>query len=152
MQLTTHTDYALRLLIFLMVHPGRIVSTKEVAAAYGISANHLTKIAKQLTKNGWLVAVRGGGGGLMLASHTPDTPVGEIVRSTESIRHVAECFNVSANFCPIPAVCRLKPILHRARKAFFEVLDGVTIREIAANPRELKPILTANLKRASDGR
>ena len=74
MQLTTHTDYALRLLIYLVSHPDRNVSTSEVSAAYGISLHHLTKVAKSLTKGGWLIAARGAGGGLQLAAHTPATP------------------------------------------------------------------------------
>lgn len=140
MQLTTHTDYALRLLIYLKSHESRKVSTREVAEAYGISLHHLTKVAKSLTKAGWLVAAKGGGGGLRLAPHTPETRIGEIVRHTEYNRDLAECFNHSQNTCPITGVCRLKPVLYRARRAFFDVLDSVTVREIAENPGELNPV------------
>ncbi len=140
MQLTTHTDYALRLLLYLMSHRDRKVSTREVATAYGISLNHLTKVAKALTKAGWLVTARGGGGGLVLAAHTPEASVGEIVRYTESNCDLAECFKPAENTCPITAVCRLKPVLYRARKAFFDVLDGVTVQEVARNPEELRTV------------
>jgi Rrf2 family nitric oxide-sensitive transcriptional repressor len=148
MQLTTHSDYALRLLIYLMSHPSPKVSTREVADAYGISLHHLTKVAKSLTKAGWLVTTRGGGGGLTLAAHTPKTRVGEIVRFTESSCDIAECFTPKTNTCPIIGVCRLKPILYRARKAFFDVLDTVTIQEIAKNPAELN----ANFDTSRPGR
>lgn len=140
MQLTTHSDYALRLLIYLTSHSARKVSTREVASAYGISLNHLTKVAKSLTKGGWLISARGGGGGLTLAPHTLETRVGEIVRHTEFTCDVAECFNKTANTCPITSVCYLKPLLYRARKAFFDVLDTVTIRDIARNPGELNAV------------
>ncbi len=140
MQLTTHSDYALRLLLYLMSHRPRTVTTREVADAYGISLHHLTKVAKSLTKAGWLVSARGGHGGLTLAAHTPATRVGDIVRHTEPSCDVAECFNPSSNTCPIIAVCRLKPVLYRARKAFFDVLDTVTIEDIAKNPADLNPI------------
>ncbi len=140
MQLTSHTDYALRLLIYLMSQDARKVSTREVAHAYGISLHHLTKVAKSLTKGGWLIAARGGGGGLILAAHTPETRVGEIVRYTECTFDIVECFSSVANTCPITAVCHLKPILYRARRAFFEVLDTVTVRDIARNPEDLSPI------------
>jgi len=128
------------MLLYLMSHPGRKVTTKEVAEAYGISLNHLTKVAKSLTKAGWLVASRGGGGGLMLADHTPDTSVGEIVRFTESALDIAECFDAGTNTCPITRACQLKPILYRAKRAFFEVLDGSTVRDIARNSEELQPL------------
>lgn len=144
MQLTTHTDFALRLLIYLQSHSGRKVSTREVAQAYGISLHHLTKVAKSLTKAGWLITAKGGGGGLLLASHTADTPLGEIVRFTESNCDLAECFNVSTNTCPIIGVCRLKPVLYKARRAFFEVLDAVTVREIACNSNELNSIFASS--------
>jgi len=149
MQLTTHTDYALRLLLYLMSHRARKVSTREVADAYGISLHHLTKVAKSLTKKGWLIAARGGGGGLILAEHTPDTRIGDIVRCTEFTCDLAECFNPKSNTCPITAVCRLKPILYRARKAFFEVLDTVTVRDVARNPEELNPIFAQPRKGTS---
>lgn len=141
MRLTAHTDYALRLLIFLMTHHPRRVSTKEAAQAYGISLNHLTKVAKALTKGGWIVTSKGGGGGLTLAPHTPETRLGEIVRYSETDCDMAECFRLKENTCPIIGICRLKPVLYRARQAFFEVLDGVTIREIARNAEELRKVM-----------
>ena len=140
MQLTTHSDYALRLLIYLTSHRERNVTTREVASAYCISLNHLTKVAKALTKAGWLVAARGSGGGLMLAPHTLQVRVGEIVRYTEFTCDVAECFDIKANTCPITDVCRLKPLLYRARKAFFDVLDSMTVQEMARNHEELNGV------------
>ncbi len=140
MQLTTHTDYALRLLLFVMSQVPRKVSTREAAQAYGISLNHLTKVAKSLTRGGWLVAARGGGGGLQIAAHTPKATVGEIVRFSETTCDLAECFNPRANTCRLAQVCRLKGVLHRAQLAFFAVLDGVTLAEIAGNRDELNRV------------
>ena len=149
MQLTSHTDYALRLLIYLMANCTRNVSTREVAETYGISLNHLTKVAKSLTRGGWIVSARGGGGGLMLAAHTPETRIGEIVRYTETRCDIAECFSLPRNTCPISSACHLKPILYRARQAFFEVLDTVTVRDVSRNPEELGAIFTAKRSRAA---
>ncbi len=130
MQLTDHTDYALRILIYLASHPERRVTTREMAEFYGVSLNHLTKVAKTLTRGGWLVTSRGAGGGLTLAAHTLDTRLGEIVRLTESGRLV-ECFTPATNTCPIIQACALKPVLYQARRAFFEVLDRHTVRDLA---------------------
>jgi Rrf2 family transcriptional regulator, nitric oxide-sensitive transcriptional repressor len=141
MQLTTHTDYALRLLLFVMSQAPRKVTTREVADAFGISLHHLTKVAKSLTRAGWLVSARGSGGGLQLAQHTPDVSVGEIVRYTETNCDLAECFSKQSNTCPLTTVCRLKGVLHRAQHAFFTVLNGVTLREIAGNRAEINRVL-----------
>lgn len=130
MQLTYHTDYALRLLIYLVCRPGQVVSTREIADYYGISLNHLVKVAKSLTQAGWLVASRGVGGGIMMAEHTPDVSVGQIVRYTETT-DLVECFQPRTNTCPIHRSCFLKPILFEARKAFFDVLDSYTVKDLA---------------------
>lgn len=130
MQLTYHTDYALRVLIYMMSRPTQNVTTREMAEFYGISLNHLTKVVKALTRAGWLKSTRGAGGGLQLAPHTPGTKVGEIVRFSES-RTLVECFDPPNNTCPITKGCELKPILYQARKAFFDVLDKYTVADLA---------------------
>jgi Rrf2 family nitric oxide-sensitive transcriptional repressor len=129
-QLTYHTDYALRILIYLISRPGHKATTREMAEFYGISLNHLTKVAKGLTRAGWLKAARGIGGGLTLAEHTPNAKVGEIVRLTETW-NLVECFEPVTTTCPIVGGCRLKPMLHRARAAFFDVLDSQSVRDLA---------------------
>lgn len=138
MQLTYHTDYALRLLIYLVMHPGETVSTRAVADYYGISLNHLTKVAKQLTQGGWLLSTRGVKGGLRLADHTLSAKVGDIVRFTENT-DLVECFTPGTNTCPISRACFLKPMLYQARAAFFGVLDGYTVRDLAWQAATLFP-------------
>ena len=52
MRLTTYTDYTLRVLMYLGLHPGRIVTVGEIAAAYGVSAAHLNKVVRHLALSG----------------------------------------------------------------------------------------------------
>lgn len=130
MQLTYHTDYALRVLIYMSEKPERRVTTREMAEFYGVSLHHLTKVAKSLTRAGWLTTTRGGGGGLMLASHTLDTKVGEVIRHSER-GDLVECFDPVRNTCPINGRCRLKSVLYKARRAFYEVLDAYKVKDLA---------------------
>ena len=64
MRLTRYTDYAIRVLLHLAAHEDRTVSIQAIAGAYGISKDHLMKVAQQLSKAGLVAAQRGRGGGL----------------------------------------------------------------------------------------
>ena len=64
MRLTVYTDYALRLLMYLAVKDDGLATIEEVAQSYGISKNHLMKVAHQLGVAGYVDTVRGRRGGL----------------------------------------------------------------------------------------
>src|SRR5205823_1130799 len=70
MQLTTYTDYALRVLIYLAVYDDRLVTIADITNAYGISKNHLMKIVHHLAQRGWITTTRGRRGRVRLA-HPP---------------------------------------------------------------------------------
>ena len=44
MRLTRFTDYSLRVLIYLACEPGRRATIAEIAQAFEVSENHLTKV------------------------------------------------------------------------------------------------------------
>lgn len=140
MQLTSHTDYALRLLIYLAVAKSDTLATVQaVATRYRISANHVAKVAQTLVQRGYVHSHRGRGGGLELAQPVHAINIGEVVRQTENLR-LLECFGPNST-CPIDPACRLKQILGSAQQAFLEVLDGYTLADLVANDDELRALL-----------
>lgn len=139
MHLTTHTDYALRLLIYLQARPGEPASVREVAGAYGISAHHLAKVAQTLAGLGLVDSRRGRGGGLTLRDGTPALGLGEVVRGLEPDALV-ECHGGHST-CPIEPACKLKGVLHEAREAFYAALDDYTLADLAKQPRKLTRLL-----------
>jgi Rrf2 family protein len=48
-------------------HPDRFAAIPEIAAAFGISANHLMKLVQRLAASGYVLTLRGSSGGLRLA-------------------------------------------------------------------------------------
>jgi Rrf2 family nitric oxide-sensitive transcriptional repressor len=131
MRLTVYTDYSLRLLIFAALNPDRLINISEVAQAYGISRNHLTKVVHQLGIAGYLETVRGKGGGLRLARPSHAIRVGDVVRHTEPDMAITPCFRPLDAPCVILPACLLKTVLHDARDAFLRVLDGYTLADLA---------------------
>lgn len=134
MRLTTMSDYALRLLIYLGRHPDRLCTTAEVAQAYGISEAHLTKITHQLGLAGWITTVRGKGGGMRLALEPQDIRLGELVRGIEPDFYLVECLG-ELNACTLTGQCRLTGIFKQALAAFLEQLDAHTLAELLPVPR-----------------
>lgn len=140
MKLSDHTDFGLRLLIYLTVHTDRPSTIRQVADAYGISAHHLAKIAQELTRHGWVQSIRGRGGGLRLACDATAIPVGEVVRKMENSLALVECMGDESR-CPIEPVCGLKPVLSEARNAFLHVLDRYTLKDVVGHPQPFVPLL-----------
>lgn len=130
MQLTKFTDYALRVLIYLGHHPEGLVTIADIAREYDIPATHLMKVVHRLAQRGYIVTVRGKGGGMRLANAPDMINVGDIVRDTEDNIDIAECFNAETQSCPLLPACALKSALKEARKSFLTTLDFYRLSDI----------------------
>ena len=142
MRMTMYTDFSLRLLIYLAIRPpGEKATVPEIAESYGISKNHLMKVAQHLTKLGYIESTRGRGGGVRLLHDPKAINVGKVVRQMEDDFHIVECFDRERNSCPITPVCSLKHALGKALQAYLAVLDDYTLQDLAGNPLELLQFL-----------
>ena len=130
MRLTIYTDYALRLLMYLAVKHDGLVTIAEVSQSYGISKNHMMKVAHQLGLAGYVEAVRGRSGGLRLARPAEEISVGEVVRRTEQDMALVPCLQEGDTSCVIRPCCALKRALAQATSAFLAVLDGYSLGDL----------------------
>jgi len=129
-RLTLHTDYALRVLMYLGLRRGEdLASIREIAEAYGISENHLVKVVHGLARAGFVETLRGRGGGLRLAMPPERIRIGAVVRQTEDDMALVACFSDHRR-CSIAGVCRLQALLGEALAAFLAVLDRTTLADL----------------------
>jgi Rrf2 family nitric oxide-sensitive transcriptional repressor len=135
MQLTNFSDYALRLLMYAAAQKHRLVTIEETAKVYGISRAHLMKIANMLTRAGYLKAVRGRSGGLMLGKRPEKIRLGDVIRITEPDFALVDCF-ASGGRCLIMRRCRLRGALNEALAAFLDVVDRYTLADLALRPKD----------------
>lgn len=141
MRLSLQSDYALRLLMQLAITPERLVTIAEVSARFGISNNHLMKVAYLLGREGFVETVRGRSGGLRLARPPEQISVGEVVRCTEADLAIVACFAGEHSACLITPGCRLKGVLHTALEAFMSVLDKTTLADLTRKNTRLQTLL-----------
>lgn len=137
MRLTLHTDYALRLLMYLAIEPGRLQTIEAIAQRYRISRNHLMKVAQTLVQAGVVDSIRGRGGGLKLARSAETINIGAVVRATEDGFALVECFDPEGD-CIITPACSLRGPLEQALMAFLAVLDRFTLADLVKNPGNLR--------------
>lgn len=130
MHITQHTDYALRVLIYLAVNEGRLATVQEIAERFDISRSHLMKVVNGLIHAGCVEGLRGKGGGLRLARAPADIVIGDVVRAMEVDLNLVECF-ADGSQCLLTPNCRLQGVFHGALNAFFEVLDRATLADVA---------------------
>jgi len=140
MQLDKFTDYALRVLMTLAVRAPARVPTSEIATVFGLSENHLSKVATQLVREGFVTSERGRGGGLVLARPADQIRVGEVVRAMKRNDPVVECFGVDKSCLILPA-CGLRGPLAQAQEAFFSTLDYYTLADATVSRQALSTLL-----------
>ncbi len=133
MRLTSFSDYAFRLLMFAASNADRLVTIEETARRYSISKGHLMKVANELTRAGFLKAVRGRSGGLILGMPAQDIRLSQVLAAVEPDFALAECFG-GGNLCLITPHCQLRKALGEALAAFIGTLDRYTLADLVLDP------------------
>lgn len=141
MKLTLHTDYALRMLVFLAVREGRSTTVSDMAKVYRLSRNHLMKVALDLGRLDYIKTTRGRSGGISLARRPSEINVGEVIRAMEDGFALVECLDPGGGSCLITPACRLKGVVRRALEAFLAVLDAYTLADLIGERTLLEELL-----------
>lgn len=149
MRLTTFSDYTLRVLIYLAVQDNRVSTIAEIAEAYNVSKNHLMKVVHHLAGQGYVETTRGKGGGVRLRQSADSISIGEVLRQTESDSALVECFRDGESDCRIEPACLLRGAFHQAQEAFYKVMDGYTLAQIATNRDRLQTLLPGTFRQSA---
>jgi len=139
MQLTLHTDFSLRVLIYLSLNKsGELVTINEISDHFEMLKNHLTKVVNHLAQKGYVDTVRGKNGGLRLAKKPADIKLGDVIQSMEMNLDIVDC---SKPLCPLINNCKLKQILNEAKRSFLKTLNNYTIEDLNTEPEIIKSLL-----------
>lgn len=129
MQLTKHTDYAFRVLIYLASLPeDRLATVQEIAEHYGVSRSHIMKIVNKLATAGLIQASRGQHGGLRLGQPREAINLRSVIELMEATLKPVNCDDP---VCLIRRDCTLKNILFDAQRQFLEHVGRYTLADLA---------------------
>ena len=133
MRLTSHTDFALRVLLYVGA-ADKTVTITQISQAYGISKEHLRKVVHALSQLGYLHTSQGRYGGINLAMPPDLINIRKVVDQMEN-SDIVECFDAATNTCVINGICPLKKALMDARESFMQVLAGYHLGQLIRNPK-----------------
>jgi Rrf2 family transcriptional regulator, nitric oxide-sensitive transcriptional repressor len=138
MRLTRFTDYTLRTLMYLALHPDGFVTIAAIARAYQISSNHLMKVVQHLAAQGDIVTMRGQHGGLRLARPASAIKLGQVIRRSEPDMELLPSIQ-TADESLVECGTAATGIVHQARDAFLTVLDAHTVADLTTAPHKYIP-------------
>lgn len=137
MELTKFTELALR--VILEMARADSMTRNALASAIGASDDDLGPVTGRLRQLGLLVA--GHDDRVRLAPGSRSVSIGWIARELEGTGEVVDCEGGTP--CPLVHGCRLRVVLRQAQQAFFDVLDRVTVDDIARSASTSMEILVA---------
>ena len=131
MIVSTKGRYALRVMIDLAEqHSEERVPLKEIAERQEISQKYIESIMTMLSKNGFVDAVHGKGGGYSLNKKPEEYKVGDILRLTEGSLSPVACLEKGAAECPRKDKCKTLPLWTKLDELVEGYLDSVTLADL----------------------
>lgn len=142
MRLTSFTDYSLRVLLYAEAHQEALFTIDELAGVFSVSRAHLMKVVSNLTREGYLEAIRGRAGGLRIKMDAKDINIGTLIEQTEPDFCIVECMR-QENGCLVAGRCKLQPMFGAALGAFREALSAYTLADVVLNRDDFLPSAAA---------
>ena len=131
MIVSTRGRYALRVMIDLAENSNQErIPLKEIAERQGISQKYIESIMTLLSKNKFVDAVHGKGGGYKLNKKPQEYRVGDILRLTEGTLAPVACLEKHAPPCDRKKFCRTLPMWTKLDKLVEDYLDSVTLSDL----------------------
>lgn len=141
MQITARADYAVRALAELAARTGSATRV-ELAEAQDIPAKFLEAILSDLKKAGIVVALRGSGGGYVLARPAETVSIADVVRAVDGPLAAVRGLAPEAMRYDGPAE-PLRDVWVALRASIRAVLESVTIADLVSGrlPAEVQTLL-----------
>ncbi len=130
MRVTLFTEYSFKVLLYLSGKGEPLVTVNEIASECHMSKNHLVKVIQNLVHSGFVKSVRGKHGGIRLAREPKLINLGDVARQTGMNLDEVDCFDTSGGDCPFVNDCKLKYVIHNARRSYMATMDGYTLSSI----------------------
>ena len=130
MQLTSTTDYAIRIVCYLAAQR-QMISTSELSQELSVPSSYIPKITKKLKQAGIIKACEGIKGGYQITKQPENISLRDVISCTESTMAISRCLEkeggCSKNYI---ACCKVHQILLDLQNIYNNRLESVKISDI----------------------
>ena len=131
LKVSRFADYSVMLLTQLAAHPSSLVQAPDLALVTGLPVPTVAKTLKKLSQAGLVESKRGVKGGYVLVRDAANIPVTEIIAAIDGPIALTDCtINVGGD-CDIEACCSTRTKWHRVNKAVINVLNSISLADMA---------------------
>jgi Rrf2 family protein len=129
-RLSKKTDYSLMALKHILAKNNRPASAREIAEAYDIPFEVLSKLLQTLTRKGFLVSQQGMNGGYSAVRGSSAITVRDVMEAIEGPVALIECSNPRKGRCEQESKCQVKRPLSKVQEMVIDLLERTTLKEI----------------------
>jgi Rrf2 family protein len=131
MKISTKGRYAIRVMLDLAEHnTGEFIPLMDIARRQDISEKYLESIVSVLSKNNFLVSLRGKGGGYRLSREPAEYTIGSILKVTEGSMAPVACLDQDPNTCPRVTICKTLNMWKGLADTINNYLESITIADL----------------------
>ena len=142
MIISTRGRYALRVMIDLSQQdPDYYTPLKEIAESHEISEKYLENILKSLVTQGFILGLRGKGGGYRLTKSPEEYTLASILHATEGSLAAVACLEDHAPECARAGQCPTRPIWEKLNNLIEDYLGSITLADFR------KPIIPCKIEK-----
>lgn len=128
-RLSAKTEYALRAMMDLAMHPSVRTTLPAIAERQGIPRKFLPTVLHSLIQAGLVHSIRGYGGGVELSGEPSQITIRQIIESVEGPQQLYDC-DFRGNDCIHKTGCSLRNVLERAGNAMLDVLAATSLADL----------------------
>jgi len=130
-RLSKKVEYALLAVQYIAQREGSVVSAKEIAEAYNLSFELVSKVLQSLIKAGFVRSYQGAQGGYTLTRRSSEISVGDVVVAAEGKKKsIVECAGDDHESCYIQEKCTIRHPLAKIQEKIDSALYSMSISEM----------------------
>ena len=131
MKISTKGRYAIRVMLDLAKQgSGEYIPLLDIAKRQDISEKYLESIVAVLSKNDFLMSLRGKGGGYKLVKRPEEYTVGSILKLVEGSFAPVACLEKKPNRCERSAECETLKMWEGLEKFLEEYFGSITLADL----------------------